>query len=124
MAADVFSAGPVSGGEKPVHGGQPGRRGCGGCTDCCHFPELSVTDGEATRLLELQRTLQGIDVLRLRADPANPGWQLMTGPCPFRRLHQPLQSGGCRIYDDRPAVCAVFTCSLLLDLRRSRQMEP
>jgi Fe-S-cluster containining protein len=112
--------GPLNGQFHPVHGGHPDRDSCRGCIDCCHLPEISVTDEEAATLRAAHRRLdQPIGDLIIHPDPANPGWQLMAGPCIFRQYDAPLQAGGCRIYDDRPASCAIFTCALRTNLRRS-----
>jgi Fe-S-cluster containining protein len=113
-------AGPLHGGVVPVHGGQPDESGCNGCIDCCHLPEISVTDEEAARLRAMYQTVeQPLGELSFSDDPAHEGWKIMAGPCVFRRYDRPLARGGCRIYDDRPSGCAIFTCRLLLDLRRS-----
>lgn len=115
----IQEGGPLAGEATPRHGGRPGRAGCEGCVDCCHLPEISVTDEEAARLRERYAELPApLGALSLEVDPANEGWQIMQGPCPFRRLDSPLAAGGCRIYDDRPSSCAIFTCSFLLELRR------
>jgi Fe-S-cluster containining protein len=112
--------GPLAGDAQPVHGGRPNGGGCNGCIDCCHLPEISVTDEEATRLLATYRSFeQPLGELSFSQDPAHEGWQIMAGPCVFRRYDRPLARGGCRIYDDRPSGCAIFTCRLLLDLRRA-----
>jgi Fe-S-cluster containining protein len=113
--------GPLAGTSVPLHGGRPDSAGCNGCIDCCHLPEISVTDEEADRL----RTL-ALDVPDLRGDlvispdSGNEGWQIMQGPCPFRQPDSPLAEGGCRIYEDRPVGCAIFTCRFLLERKRER----
>lgn len=119
MEPIVTETGPLHGERIPVHGGTPGGSGCNGCIDCCHLPEISVTDEEAERLKELYPTVEApLEELVLDSDSSNPGWQIMQGPCVFRQIDTPLQAGGCRIYEDRPVGCKVFTCSFLLDLRR------
>jgi Fe-S-cluster containining protein len=113
-------SGPLAGQSIPLHGGTPSRTGCHGCTDCCHLPEISITDEEAFRVTERYRTLsEPLDELVIRPDPAHAGWNIMQGPCVFRRLDTPLAEGGCRIYEDRPAGCDIFTCAFLLDQRRA-----
>jgi Fe-S-cluster containining protein len=93
--------------------------GCLGCTDCCHLSEISVTDEEAARLSRLAPGFHDLaGELVFAHDRDRHGWQLMQGPCPFRAIDSPASPGGCRIYDDRPGSCRIFTCSLLLDLRR------
>ena len=112
--------GPLAGEPRPLFGGQPDADGCNGCTDCCHLPEISVTDEEAARLRGLHEEWKGpIAPLSLSPDPVHAGWQIMQGPCVFRQDDRPLAAGGCRIYADRPASCDIFTCSLRLALRRS-----
>lgn len=112
--------GPLGGQPQPRHGGAPGAAGCNGCTDCCHLPEISITDEEECRLEARYADLEApMGELIIRPDPSNAGWKLMQGPCVFRQLDTPLAAGGCRIYDDRPAGCDIFTCSLLLELRRA-----
>lgn len=114
--------GPLGGHPVPVHGGNPTSLGCDGCVDCCHLPEISITDEEAT-LLRVAYESDGeesVGELHIEPDVAHDGWQIMRGPCVFRRLEAPLVRGGCRIYDDRPAACRIFTCKLLLDFRRSQ----
>jgi Fe-S-cluster containining protein len=59
-----------------------------------------------------------LGTLDLVPDPGHEGWQIMRGPCVFRRQDSPLSAGGCRIYDHRPAGCRIFTCRLLLESRR------
>ena len=120
MAPFVPAAGPLAGEPSPVYGGDPGPDGCSGCIDCCHLPEISVTDEEAERIRVLFRRLDGAgEKLVLAPDESNPGWQIMQGPCVFRRPQRALQGGGCAIYDERPASCRIFTCRLLLDMRRN-----
>jgi Fe-S-cluster containining protein len=117
---DITSRGPLAGQPIPLFGGQPDAGGCNGCTDCCHLPEISVTDEEAARLRRLHAGWEGpIAPLSLRADPAHEGWQMMQGPCVFRQVDRPLAAGGCRIYADRPAGCDIFTCAYRLALRRA-----
>jgi hypothetical protein len=110
--------GPLTGDPKPVHGGSPSADGCGGCTDCCYLPEISVTDEESSTLAALaaSRTEPG-STLVFTVDPAHDGWQIMHGPCVFRESSYPLHSGGCQIYEDRPSSCRIFTCTFLLGLR-------
>ncbi len=116
---DVTAAGPMAGLNSPLHGGSPSRDACNGCTDCCHLPEISVTDEEATRLLRLYEDFdRPHGTLVIRADPDYPGWRIMQGPCVFRSHGSPAGAGGCRIYFDRPAGCAIFTCRLRLALQR------
>lgn len=111
--------GPLAGEPVPIHGGTPDETGCNGCIDCCHLPEISVTDEEASTLREVSVTVAGpLGSLKLTPDPAHEGWQIMHGPCVFRQPNTPLAQGGCRIYEHRPAGCRIFTCSLLLELRR------
>jgi Fe-S-cluster containining protein len=113
-------AGPLAGQSIPLHGGLPGDAGCGGCTDCCHLPEISITDEEAARVTAAYAELkEPLGELVIRTDPANEGWSIMEGPCVFRRLDTPLAAGGCRIYADRPAGCDIFTCAFLLGKRRA-----
>jgi Fe-S-cluster containining protein len=115
-------AGPLSGQPIPLHGGVPGDAGCGGCTDCCHLPEISITDEEAARVTAVYAELdEALGALVIRADPEHEGWSIMQGPCVFRRLDMPLSAGGCRIYADRPAACDIFTCAFLLERRRTIQ---
>jgi hypothetical protein len=116
---DLRTRGPLAGEPIPLFGGRPNEGGCNGCTDCCHLPEIAVTDEEAERLSGLYAGWEGpIAPLRLAPDPAHAGWQIMQGPCVFRREDRPLTAGGCRIYGDRPASCDIFTCSFRLRLRR------
>lgn len=116
----VTQTGPLAGEPLPVHGGRPDKDGCGGCIDCCHLPEISVTDEEADLLRSLYPTIDApLGALDLRSDDQNPGWQIMSGPCVFRRYDRPLEAGGCRIYEHRPAGCDIFTCRLRLNLRRT-----
>jgi Fe-S-cluster containining protein len=113
-------SGPLAGQSIPLHGGTPGQAGCHGCTDCCHFPEISITDEEALRVTERYRNFpEQLDELLIHPDPAHDGWDIMQGPCVFRRLDTPLAAGGCRIYEDRPAGCDIFTCAFLLEKRRA-----
>ena len=117
--ADIRFQGPLAGEAMPTHGGTPGNQGCGGCTDCCHLPEISITDEEAVRVAARYSELaEPAGELVIARDPAHEGWQIMQGPCVFRRADSPLEQGGCRIYDDRPAGCDVFTCTFLLENRR------
>ena len=117
---DIRATGPLSGRSIPVHGGTPGSAGCGGCTDCCHLPEISITDEEAIRVQRRYRELaEPLGSLVIRPDAEHEGWSVMEGPCVFRRLDTPLALGGCRIYEDRPAGCDIFTCSFLLEQRRA-----
>ena len=111
-------SGPLAGDALPMHGGRPDRTGCNGCIDCCHLPEISVTDEEVDRLREIHETFADpLGELVIREDPANEGWHIMAGPCVFRQYDRPLSAGGCRIYEDRPAGCRIFTCQFLLELR-------
>lgn len=122
---DIRTAGPLSGQSLPVHGGSPGDTGCNGCTDCCHLPEISITNEEATRIRQRYNTLsEPLGELVIRADSAHEGWNIMQGPCVFRRLDTPLAAGGCRIYEDRPAGCEIFTCVFLLEQRRATREGP
>lgn len=115
-------AGPLAAGSIPLYGGAPGAGGCGGCTDCCHLPQISVTDEEAERLTELYSSVPNpLGKLVIEVDPAHEGWKSMRGPCAFRQLDGPRGPGGCRIYEHRPAACEIFTCALLLDLRRAQE---
>jgi len=109
----------MAGEATPVHGGAPGLlAGCGGCTDCCHLPEISVTGEEAIKLSELYDRLdQPAGMLVILEDPSRQGWRVMRGPCAFRSINNATTSG-CRIYQDRPGSCRVFTCRYLLELRR------
>ncbi len=117
--ADNRLTGPLAGAPTPQHGGTPGDAGCNGCTDCCHLPEISITDEEAARVTARYATLlEPMGELNVRRDDANPGWNIMQGPCVFRQLNTPLAAGGCRIYLDRPAGCDIFTCAFLLERRR------
>ena len=80
---------------------------------------ISVTDEEADTLnLVFSEIEEPLGDLVLSPDPDHDGWQIMRGPCIFRRYHRALAAGGCRIYEDRPASCAIFTCRLILELRR------
>ncbi len=115
---DIYSKGPIAGEGAPLHGGHPTEVDCAGCTDCCHFPDISVSNDEATRLIQLQNQLPDVQRLVLQPDHNNAGWQLLKGPCPFRRLDVPLQLGGCRIYHDRPGTCVTFTCIFRLNRGR------
>jgi Fe-S-cluster containining protein len=120
MGIDELSRGPLSGISQPVHGGQPDRHGCGGCTDCCHLPEIAVTEDETATLSALYDELDApAGMLRIVEDPKRRHWRKMLGPCVFRLSDWAVESGGCRIYDDRPGSCRIFTCQLLLDLRRA-----
>lgn len=114
--------GPLAGEPLPLYGGSPGAAGCNGCTDCCHLPEISITDEEAARLRERYETLsEPLGELLIHADAAHEGWNIMQGPCVFRRLDSPRAQGGCRIYEDRPAGCDIFTCAFLLARRRAAE---
>ncbi len=116
---DPRLAGPLAGQSVPLHGGKPDRIACNGCTDCCHLPEISITDEEAVRVSRRYAELaEPMGTLVIRDDPLHVGWKLMNGPCVFRRLDTPLAAGGCRIYEDRPAGCDIFTCIFLLHERR------
>ena len=118
--SEELNRGPLAGISQPVHGGQPGRHGCGGCTDCCHLPEIAITEAEAATLSALYDDLGSPEeMLRIVEDPERREWRKMLGPCAFRRSDRAVESGGCRIYGNRPGSCRVFTCQLLLDLRRS-----
>jgi Fe-S-cluster containining protein len=118
MPDELFRAGPLAGEPTPRYGGRPDG-GCNGCIDCCHLPEISLTDEEAERLRARYCTLEApLGALSLSPDPSHPGWQIMQGPCVFRRVDSPREAGGCRIYEDRPGGCVTFTCSYLLELRR------
>ena len=120
--ADIRTTGPLSGRSIPVHGGSPGAAGCNGCTDCCHLPEISITDEEAARVRSLYETLsEPRGNLVIHPDLEHAGWNSMQGPCVFRRLDSPLAQGGCRIYEDRPAGCDIFTCVFLLEQRRAHR---
>jgi hypothetical protein len=122
---NIRMAGPLAGLSIPLHGGSPGDAGCGGCTDCRHLPEISITDEEAARVTRRNADLpEPLGELLMRRDPANEGWNIMQGPCVFRRLDTPLVAGGRRIYEDRPAGCDIFTCALLLEKRRVVQLFP
>jgi Fe-S-cluster containining protein len=111
--------GPLGGLPTPVHGGRPGMQGCGGCIDCCHLPEISVTAEEAALLSGLYHQLdQPESCLRIIEETGRRESLVMLGPCAFRRSGTPLESGGCRIHEERPGACRVFTCQFLLDLRR------
>src|SRR5579862_3024640 len=113
--------GPLAGEELPVHGGTPGlNTGCGGCIACCHLPEIAVTEEEVENLQALYAHLgDTVEPLVIRDDPKSPGWRIMSGPCVFRSSGGGSKSRGCSIYDQRPASCRVFTCDLLLNLRRA-----
>lgn len=114
------SNGPLTGHRLPQHGGHPDLRGCNGCTDCCHLPEIAVTDEEAAELRILHAGFpHRLDALSIVPDTAHDGWQIMRGPCVFRQVDTPLAAGGCRIHEHRPSSCAIFTCRLLLDLKRA-----
>jgi Fe-S-cluster containining protein len=113
--------GPIAGLPTPNYGGTPDAAGCRGCTDCCHLSELSITHEEAERLRAIYLNFQEpLGELRLQPDPNFEGWVLMKGPCVFRRINTSLAEGGCRIYQDRPASCDIFTCAYLLQLRRDQ----
>jgi Fe-S-cluster containining protein len=116
---NISVRGPLAGEPIPLYGGQPDAGGCNGCTDCCHLPEIAVTDEEAARLHALHAAWpEPIEPLILEPDQAHAGWYVMQGPCVFRREDRPLAAGGCRIYADRPASCDIFTCSFRLRLCR------
>jgi Fe-S-cluster containining protein len=120
MLDDITAHGPLAGKPIPLYGGRPDAAGCNGCTDCCHLPQISVTDEEAARLHTLHAAwMEPIEPLVLSPDPAHEGWQIMQGPCIFRRLDRPLSAGGCRIYEDRPAGCDIFTCAFRSALRQA-----
>ncbi|HEX6506660.1 MAG TPA: YkgJ family cysteine cluster protein [Chloroflexota bacterium] len=120
MSAVETLRGPIAGEPTAIHGGSPGAAGCHGCTDCCHLPEISITNDEAARLEAIYNTLEEpLGELLMEDDPAFEGWKVMKGPCVFRRPEATPTRGGCRIYSERPGACAVFMCSLLLDLRRA-----
>src|SRR5579859_6116665 len=96
---DIRTAGPLSGQPISIHGGSPGHTGCNGCTDCCHLPEISITDEEAARVRRRYHALsEPLGELVIHADPTHEGWNTMRGPCVFRRLDTPVAQGGCRIY--------------------------
>jgi Fe-S-cluster containining protein len=118
--SDTPQSGPLAGQSIPLYGGTPGDVGCGGCTDCCHLPEISITDEEAITVTRRYAGItEPVGELVIRPDPAHDGWSIMQGPCVFRRLDSPLASGGCRIYEDRPAGCDIFSCAFLLEKRRA-----
>ncbi|HCG01285.1 MAG TPA: hypothetical protein DEV93_12155 [Chloroflexi bacterium] len=118
MSSVELDRGPVVGEPRPVHGGHPSAAGCGGCVDCCHLPEISVTDEETLELQTLAESVVGLEAAPMfTADPVHEGWQIMRGPCVFRKSDSPIAAGGCRIYEDRPGACRIFTCKLLLELR-------
>jgi Fe-S-cluster containining protein len=120
VSFEVPTSGPLAGEQAPIHGGNPNPSGCGGCVDCCHLPEISVTDEEAATLRTLHARLDGAaGPLDIRPRSGHDGWQTMHGPCSFRQEQQPLAQGGCRIYEDRPGTCRVFVCQFLRDLRFS-----
>lgn len=122
--ASLRTRGPLAGEPIPVHGGHPNRDRCNGCIDCCHLPEISVTDEEASRLRTIHSAFEApLGELVLWGDPKHEEWQIMQGPCVFRRYDRPLGAGGCRIYADRPASCEIFTCKLRTDLRRHSDGE-
>lgn len=117
---EMLLAGPLGGQGIPFYGGTPGDAGCDGCTDCCHLPEISITDEEAARVTQRYAELiEPLGELIIRDDVGHEGWNVMQGPCVFRRLDAPLAAGGCRIYADRPTSCDIFTCAFLLEKRRS-----
>lgn len=119
MSYELQSSGPLSGGVHALHGGSPGDAGCNGCVDCCYLPEKSITSEEAGRLHLLYAELEEPNgQLRITPDPARSGWHIMHDACVFRREDTPVSQGGCRIYEDRPGTCAVFSCALLLQMRR------
>lgn len=110
--------GPLAGEAIPLYGGQPNLDSCNGCTDCCHLPEISLTNEEADRLRALHGAWSGpIETLVIEPDRAHEGWQIMRGPCVFRQEDRLLAAGGCRVYADRPAGCEIFTCALRTTLR-------
>lgn len=114
------NTGPLAGQSFPRHGGDPDLSGCNGCTDCCHLPEIAVTDEEAAELHALHDAVpQRLNPLIIAPDTAHEGWQIMQGPCVFRQVDTSLSAGGCRIHHRRPSSCAIFTCQLLLDLKRA-----
>ncbi len=117
----MLTHGPLYGESEPVYGGSPTRDSCNGCIDCCHLPEISLTNEEAGRLREVHARFETpLPELVIQPDQAHDGWQIMKGPCVFRRHDRPLVAGGCRIYADRPIGCEIFTCTLRTELRRSR----
>ena len=119
MQRNELFSGPLGGHGIPLNGGQPGRSGCNGCTDCCHLPEISVSDEEAEALTRLTSEFDDLaGPLTFLPDKAVKGWQLLQGPCPFRATDSAVLPGGCRIYQQRPGSCRVFTCAWLLDQRR------
>lgn len=78
-----------------------------------------MTAEEAVRLSDLYDQLEQPEGrLRITEDRDRRESLVMLGPCAFRRNGTPLESGGCRIYEERPGACRVFTCQFLLDLRR------
>ena len=88
--ADIRATGPLSGRSIPVHGGTPGNAGCGGCTDCCHLPKISITDEEAIRVERRYRELaEPLGSLVIRPDADNEGWSVMEGPCGSTPRHAP-----------------------------------
>ncbi len=116
----LASNGPLAGENLPQHGGQPDLGGCNGCTDCCHLPEIAVTDEEAAELRVLHDDFaRPLNSLIIQPDTAHEGWQIMQGPCVFRQVDTPLSAGGCRIHAHRPSSCAIFSCRLLLELKRA-----
>lgn len=122
MQRDRLLDGPLGGYQIPLFGGQPGLRGCNGCTDCCNLPEISVTDEEATLLATIADTVEmPAGEPQFALDPDRSGWQLMQGPCAFRDMNSTDLPGGCRIYEVRPGSCRVFTCEFLLELGRRGQ---
>lgn len=112
-----LSKGPIGGFTRPLLGGEPNATDCGNCVDCCHLPEIAVTDDEAAVLARKHEELSIRRRLVLKPDHRHVGWLRMQGPCVF------LSEGaagprGCRIYEDRPGSCRIFTCALRLALAR------
>jgi len=117
------SNGPLAGESLPQHGGHPDLSGCNGCTDCCHLPEIAVTDEEAAELRIRHADFpHPLKPLIIAPDTTHERWQIMQGPCVFRQVDAPLTAGGCRIHDHRPSSCAIFSCRLLLDLKRANRV--
>lgn len=77
-----------------------------GCFGCCHY-EVEVTEAEAQILM--QRVQDGLTIDRLRLqeqagrERQGPEWLRLAQPqnrCVFVGA-----DGGCRVYEDRPAIC-------------------
>ena len=117
MDLETLSRGPVGGFRQPLFGGEPTAEACGKCTDCCHLPEISVTEEEVGILASKHEELSVAQPLVVRRDEGNAGWLVMQGPCVFLSDGSAGQRG-CRIYEERPGSCRVFTCSLRLALAR------